>query len=208
MLDELQLPMADFSAVYTADNGQQYECFHLNRELTETLLTGYSIPLRHKVILRWRELEAGAAASTVTLSEDPRISRIAQALNSGLIDKAEAARLTAAILAADQPKVAAQATAPIALPAPRKVWRHAEPSGESVFGITAHHAFNFHEVYHYVKGGQRELDRVMREGGFVSEHGHPTPKGMALFVNGGRGRVRQVWLKEMLVAIGAWPTRK
>lgn len=36
--------------------------FHLNRELTDTLLTGYSIPLRRKVIARWRELEAQAAA--------------------------------------------------------------------------------------------------------------------------------------------------
>jgi phage regulator Rha-like protein len=32
-------------------------CFHLNRELTETLLTGYSAILRRKVIRRWHELE-------------------------------------------------------------------------------------------------------------------------------------------------------
>lgn len=35
--------------------------FHLNRELTDTLLTGYSIPLRRKVIARWHELESQAA---------------------------------------------------------------------------------------------------------------------------------------------------
>jgi len=37
-------------------------CFHLNRELTDTLLTGYSAVLRRKVIARWRELEQQAQA--------------------------------------------------------------------------------------------------------------------------------------------------
>jgi len=32
-------------------------CFYLSRELTETLLTGYSAPARLKVIRRWHELE-------------------------------------------------------------------------------------------------------------------------------------------------------
>ncbi|WP_443693114.1 Rha family transcriptional regulator [Pseudomonas protegens] len=36
------------------------ENFHLNRELTETLITGYSIPLRHKVIRRLHDLEERA----------------------------------------------------------------------------------------------------------------------------------------------------
>lgn len=36
-------------------------CFRLNRELTELLLTGYSVPLRLKVIRRLNELEAGGS---------------------------------------------------------------------------------------------------------------------------------------------------
>lgn len=32
-------------------------CFHLNQELTLTLLTGYSTALRYKVVKRWHELE-------------------------------------------------------------------------------------------------------------------------------------------------------
>ena len=36
--------------------------FHLDRELTDTLLTGYSVPMRRKVVARWHELEAKVAA--------------------------------------------------------------------------------------------------------------------------------------------------
>ena len=45
-------------------NGQMYDEFQLPRDLTETLITGYSIPLRHKVIVRLRELEGQAVKST------------------------------------------------------------------------------------------------------------------------------------------------
>ncbi|WP_445673859.1 Rha family transcriptional regulator [Pseudomonas ceruminis] len=41
------------------------ENFHLNRELTETLITGYSIPLRHKVIRRLHELERQVSQQSV-----------------------------------------------------------------------------------------------------------------------------------------------
>jgi phage antirepressor YoqD-like protein len=39
-------------------NGQTYYEYHLNREMTDLLLTSYSVILRLKVIRRWRELEA------------------------------------------------------------------------------------------------------------------------------------------------------
>lgn len=42
--------------------------FHLSRELTETLITGYSIPLRHKVIRRLHELEQKVAAPAIPQS--------------------------------------------------------------------------------------------------------------------------------------------
>ena len=35
--------------------------FHLDRELTDTLLTGYSVPMRRKVVGRWHELGAQLA---------------------------------------------------------------------------------------------------------------------------------------------------
>ncbi|WP_236721921.1 phage antirepressor KilAC domain-containing protein [Pseudomonas frederiksbergensis] len=50
------------------------ENFHLDRELTETLVTGYSIPLRHKVIRRLHELEEKVAKPAFDLAalSDPR----------------------------------------------------------------------------------------------------------------------------------------
>ena len=59
MLDALQKDGADLRHVREDKDARGYTAmFHLNRELTDTLLTGYSIPLRRKVIARWHELEA------------------------------------------------------------------------------------------------------------------------------------------------------
>lgn len=57
MLDALKDdPVLDH--VSEEKDGRGYTaCFHLDRELTETLLTGYSIPLRRRVIARLHELE-------------------------------------------------------------------------------------------------------------------------------------------------------
>ena len=51
------------------------ENYHLNRELTETLVTGYSIPLRLKVIRRLHELEDALAkpAFDVSSLNDPKV---------------------------------------------------------------------------------------------------------------------------------------
>ena len=59
MLAELQEDALDFQHIYLDT---------IDRELTETLLTGYSATLRRKVIARWRELEGSATASAPTLT--------------------------------------------------------------------------------------------------------------------------------------------
>ncbi len=57
MLKELEIDWADCSAQYQDSTGRSLPCFNLNRELTETLLTGYSAKMRLAVIRRWHELE-------------------------------------------------------------------------------------------------------------------------------------------------------
>ncbi|RYF49333.1 MAG: phage regulatory protein/antirepressor Ant [Cytophagaceae bacterium] len=70
--------------------------FYLNRELIDTLLTGYSVILRRKVIARWHELEAGVPL---------RIPQtFAQALRIAA-EQAEQIEAQAAQLAVAAPKV-------------------------------------------------------------------------------------------------------
>jgi hypothetical protein len=56
-LKELEIDWADCSAQYQDSTGRSLPCFNLNRELTDTLLTGYSAKMRLAVIRRWHELE-------------------------------------------------------------------------------------------------------------------------------------------------------
>nr|DAV90170.1 MAG TPA: KilAC domain protein [Bacteriophage sp.] len=58
MLDSLEKAGSDLSQVvrYADERGRTSEV-RLDRVLTETLLTGYSIPLRHRVVTRLQELE-------------------------------------------------------------------------------------------------------------------------------------------------------
>lgn len=59
MLDELEKDGSDLSHVREEKDARGYTAaFHLDKELTETLLTGYSVPLRRRVIARLAELES------------------------------------------------------------------------------------------------------------------------------------------------------
>ena len=57
MLESLDLTTAEFSAVYKADNGQEYECFNLPKRETLILVSGYDVVTRAKIIDIWTELE-------------------------------------------------------------------------------------------------------------------------------------------------------
>ena len=57
MLAELEITEPSFGCSYQDSTGRSLPCFNLDRDLTETLITGYSIPLRFRVVTRLRELE-------------------------------------------------------------------------------------------------------------------------------------------------------
>lgn len=58
MLEQLQMGALNFEHTYiNPQNGQTYPCYNLNKELSLTLVAGYNVKLRHKIILRWQELE-------------------------------------------------------------------------------------------------------------------------------------------------------
>lgn len=70
MFKELGLNPVGYAQPWTHPQNQQtYIEYMLPRDLVETLITGYSIKLRHAVLNRWRELEAQVAQPVVALPD-------------------------------------------------------------------------------------------------------------------------------------------
>lgn len=84
---------------YTADNGQSYRQYLLNKEQTIDLITGYRADIRIRINRRWQELEAQASAPVIpaTLSEALRFAA----------DQAELIEHQQSRLALVEPKAAA-----------------------------------------------------------------------------------------------------
>ncbi|MBH0093343.1 Rha family transcriptional regulator [Pseudoalteromonas sp. SCQQ13] len=57
ILNELNIALANFGSTYTDSWNRQQKCYSLDKQLTMTLLAGYSITLRSKVVERWLQLE-------------------------------------------------------------------------------------------------------------------------------------------------------
>ena len=72
MLKELAKDALSFERIYLDSMNRQQTEYHLDRELTQTLITGYSIPLRHKVIQRLNELES--AGGQLAAIKDPQLA--------------------------------------------------------------------------------------------------------------------------------------
>ena len=73
MLKDLEIDWADCSAQYQDSTGRSLPCFNLNRELTDTLLTGYSAKMRLAVIRRWHELEQQRGAREQVLFNGTKV---------------------------------------------------------------------------------------------------------------------------------------
>ena len=69
MLAELEEDALRFEHIYFDSMNRPQTEYLLDRELTETLLTGYSAVLRRKVIARWRELESKEKPSQLSPAE-------------------------------------------------------------------------------------------------------------------------------------------
>ncbi|MFK3973747.1 phage antirepressor KilAC domain-containing protein [Pseudomonas sp. NPDC087358] len=117
MLAALKKDGADLRHVREDKDSRGYtENFHLERELTETLITGYSIPLRNKVIKRLHDLEQKLAAPHGDLAaalNDPAVLKGLLLENVGKVltltadnDELSSKKLMLEQkVAADQPKV-------------------------------------------------------------------------------------------------------
>lgn len=61
MLDVLKKDASSFAGIYQDTYGREKPCFNLDRELTMTLVSGYDIQLRYRVVTRLAELEEKVA---------------------------------------------------------------------------------------------------------------------------------------------------
>jgi phage regulator Rha-like protein len=57
MLEQLNLVDTDIRGYYIASNGKSNLLYTLPKDLTITLVSGYSVPMRHRIVTRWLELE-------------------------------------------------------------------------------------------------------------------------------------------------------
>lgn len=68
MLDELGLSSADFSSQYKDSTGRTLPCFNLPHRECMILVSGYSIPMRARIVDRWEALETGKAVPAVSVA--------------------------------------------------------------------------------------------------------------------------------------------
>ena len=54
--EDLEIDQLSFESMYQDAYGREQIQYLLPKDLTTTLVSGYSIPMRHKIVLRWLEL--------------------------------------------------------------------------------------------------------------------------------------------------------
>ncbi|QKV65298.1 phage antirepressor KilAC domain-containing protein [Pseudomonas sp. 43A] len=152
MLEGLNLPALNFEGSYKDQNNQDRTCFYLNRDLTETLILGYSIPLRHAVVVRLRELEAQVAKPVVpTLPDFSNPAEAARAWASEFEGRAlalEVLKVKEAKITEDAPKV--------------------EFYGDVAVAEGSH---TVKQIADMLKTGRNELYRFLRRHKVLIEHG-------------------------------------
>ena len=73
MLKELKSDVLSFEHIYLDGQNREQVEYTLDREHTDCLLTGYSAPMRMKVIRRWRELEQQQGAREQVLLNGTKV---------------------------------------------------------------------------------------------------------------------------------------
>ena len=72
MLEQLGEVESNFAGYYKASNGKQNPLFNLPKDLTITLVSGYNVQMRHRIVTRWQELESKVSQPAIpqSLPED------------------------------------------------------------------------------------------------------------------------------------------
>ncbi|MDY7559932.1 Rha family transcriptional regulator [Pseudomonas sp. CCC3.2] len=73
MLKELKVDALSFEDIYLDGRNREQLQYLLDREYTDCLLTGYSAPMRMKVVRRWHELEGQGAARQSVIANGTKV---------------------------------------------------------------------------------------------------------------------------------------
>lgn len=90
MLNSLDLDAPNFGDIYFDTQGRKQTEYHLNQELTITLISGYSVKLRHAIVKRWMELEKEVAKVKATRLDSKAVRRLETNAIKDLVQYAEA----------------------------------------------------------------------------------------------------------------------
>jgi phage antirepressor YoqD-like protein len=82
MLDALKKDALSFEGIYQDAYGREKPCFNLDRELTMTLVSGYDIQLRHRVVTRLSELESQQQPTSLNPANLSRLQLIELAMQA------------------------------------------------------------------------------------------------------------------------------
>lgn len=104
MLNELKQDGSGLIYVLEEKDTRGYtSMFHLDRELADTLLTGYSAMLRRKVVARWHQLERMAAHPMVALNDPAQMRTLLLGYTEQVIElKGQVAELAPKAAALDR----------------------------------------------------------------------------------------------------------
>lgn len=101
MMDGLEIDVSRFAHTYIDGSGRQQEEYLLPKDLTLTLVAGYNVKLRKRIIDRWLELEGQGTLPMLPDFSDPQVILGVITNLQGEVAKKDAQ------LVAQQPKVAA-----------------------------------------------------------------------------------------------------
>jgi phage regulator Rha-like protein len=137
MLIELSEDTLKFERIYMDSMNRSQTEFVLDRELTDTLLTGYSAVARRRVVARWRELEGAAPVDPLASLPADQRALVGVMLENAAIKQVQAEQGAAIARIEQRVEEAAQAQLMLVRPANAESIVHIRERINKAYGLPA-----------------------------------------------------------------------